>query len=193
MMMIIQKLNDYKKYSFEQKTILKGAFNKIDMEIRRIRGMIHEQKGFWIFKRHVYSREKLRDDLRYSKIIKILDNVNHLAITWNNHGILTGDGREFLNLKGEEITRELENIQNEIERRDPTWWEEIYEIFRDFTDFVRDHIPQFAVGFLMGFAKYPVLQPLVSLFLPSPQFSPAETKLLEQARDYIDVNTDGID
>jgi hypothetical protein len=45
----------------------------------------------------------------------------------------------------------------------------------------------------MGVAKYPVLQPLVSLFLPSPKFSSVETKLLEQAiENYTDINADAI-
>ncbi|MEA5620401.1 hypothetical protein VB711_21515 [Cronbergia sp. UHCC 0137] len=193
-MMIIQKINEYQKYSFEQKTILRGAFKKIDREIKRIRWMIYEQKGFWIFKNHVYSKETLFNELDDGKIVKILDNVEHLTMTWNRHGILTRDGIDFLNLKRDEITTELENIQNEIARRDPTWWEQIYGIFIDFTNFVRNHIPQFAIGFFMGVAKYPVLQPLVSLFLPSPNFSTAETKLLEQAiENYIDINADAID
>ena len=126
--------------------------------------MIYEQKGFWIFKNHIYSKETLFNELHYGKIVKILDNIDHLTMTWNRHGILTRDGIDFLNLKRDEITTELENIQDEIARRDPTWWEQIYSIFIDFTNFVRNHIPQFAIGFLMGVAKYPVLQPLVSLF-----------------------------
>lgn len=193
-MIVIQKINEYQKYSFEQKTILRGAFTKIDREIKRIRWMIYEQKGFWIFKSHVYSKETLFNELHYGKIIKILDNVDHLTMTWNRHGILTRDGIDFLNLKRDEITTELENIQNEIARRDPTWWEQIYSIFIDFTNFVRNHIPQFAIGFLMAVAKYQVFRPLVSLFLPSPQFSTDETKLLEQAiEDYVDINANVID
>jgi hypothetical protein len=192
-MMIIQKINEYQKYSFEQKTILRGAFTKIDREIKRIRWMIYEQKGFWIFKTHIYSKETLINELHYGKIVKILDNVEHLTMTWNGHGILTRDGIDFLNLKRKDILTELDNIHNEIARRDPTWWEQIYSVFIEFTNFVRNHIPQFAIGFLMGVAKYPVLQPLVSLFLPSPKFSSVETKLLEQAiENYTDINADAI-
>ncbi|MDM3851932.1 MAG: hypothetical protein PT119_18605 [Aphanizomenon gracile PMC627.10] len=188
-MIVIQKRNAYQKHTFEQKTLLRGAFNKIDLEIGRIRFMLKEQKGFLFFKSHVYSKETLFNELHHGKILKIVDNVNNLAVIWNRHGVLTRDGIKFFEFKHKEIHRELEKLQHEIEKRDGTWWEKISGAFREFISFIKEHIPQFAVGFLMEFAKYPALQPFISFLLPSPQLSSAETRLIEEAiGDYIDVN-----
>jgi hypothetical protein len=184
----LQRLNTYKSATFEQQTLLNGAFRKVGLEIERVRSMIHEQEGFWIFKKHVHSRDSLRNEIHHGKIVRILDNANNLAILWSKRGVLTHDNQNFFMLKCEEVYQKLEQLYTEVEKRDPTWWESVSETFRGFIEYVKARTPQFAIGFLMGVANfYPALQPLVSLFLPSP--SPDDIKLLEAARaDYIDID-----
>lgn len=185
---MLQRFNNYQTHTFEQKTLLAGAFRKIDLEIQRIKATLHEKKGFWIFKTHVCSKETLFNELHHGKILKILDNADNLAVIWNRHGVLTPDGMRFFQSKHSEIAGELVGLQDEIKRRDPTWWETVSGAFKEFIDFIRDNTPQFVIGFIMEVARYSALQPFVSLFLPNPKLSSDETQLLESAREtYIDV------
>ncbi|MBW4514736.1 MAG: hypothetical protein KME11_05875 [Timaviella obliquedivisa GSE-PSE-MK23-08B] len=134
-----------------------GAFKKVDLEIQRIRATIHEKQGFWLFKTHVYSKETLFSELHHGKILKILDNIDNLAVIWNRHGVLTPDGIKFFQLKHDEIYSELKKLQDEIKGRDPTWWEKVGGAFKEFVNFIRDNTPQFAIGFLMEVARHSAL------------------------------------
>lgn len=187
---MLQRFNNYQKHTFEQKTLLAGAFKKVALEIQRIKATIHEKQGFWIFKTHVYSKETLFNELHHGNILKILDNIDNLAVVWNRHSVLTSDGIKFFQLKHDEIYSELEELQDEIKRRDPTWWEEVGKAFQEFVSFIRANTPQFAIGLLMEVAGHSIFQPFISLFLPAnPKLSSNETQLLESAREnYIDVD-----
>jgi hypothetical protein len=192
---MLQRFNNYQTYTFEQETLLAGAFRKVALEIRRIRATIHEKQGFWLFKTHVYSKETLSNQLYHGKIRKILDNINALAIMWHGHGVLTPDTIKFFHLKHDEIHSELEKLQDEIQGRDPTWWEEVGGVFKAFVNFIRENKPQFAIYLLMEVtSRYPALRPFISLFLFNPKLSSDEVQLLETAREsYIDVNVRQVD
>jgi hypothetical protein len=48
---------------------------------------------------------------------------------WESYNQLTQDVKIHFNRKAGEVYQRLEQIQTEIERREPTWWEKVVSVF----------------------------------------------------------------
>jgi hypothetical protein len=105
---------------------LQNGFNKINAECDAIEGRIGARTGL-VFTRHQYSGDELMDAA--VRIESYIEKMNDDLEMWETADKLNQQAKLHFNRKAGEIYERLESLHFAIERRDPTWWEKVCEVF----------------------------------------------------------------
>ncbi|BAZ42631.1 hypothetical protein NIES4101_86000 [Calothrix sp. NIES-4101] len=127
---------------FEQKIDLEKKFSRVFSEIKRLESKINKKQGFWFFETHIYSQEDLFNSEHHSKIDSITEKIGSDVISWNRFGQLTEEARYIYEIKRDEVQFDLERVDDIIAQREPTWWEQVESLFKDFIVKVQTNMPQ---------------------------------------------------
>lgn len=118
-----------------------NRFRPVKREIRAIKRKIDMKEG-WIFKKHVYTKEELLNSEHFSKIYSITQKIGDDIQNWYNAGRLSEMEEEIYYLKRNEIEEDLEDLKDEIEYRESTWWENFNTAISDFIVVVMFNLPK---------------------------------------------------
>ncbi len=119
---------------------MKAKFRPILREIKALERKIDKKEGL-IFVNHKYTVEELLDSEHHRKIHSYADKIGDDITRWFNEGKLSDTEEEMYHLKRSEVEDELEDINDQIENREPTWWEEIKDIMVEYVVIIMDKMP----------------------------------------------------
>lgn len=119
-------------------------FGLAEREIGRLSSKIHLQKGAWFFKKHIYSVEELLESEHYDKIFAICEKIGDDVVNWHRHGKLSQEGFDTYQRERDNIRRQLNLLNKEIQNRIPTGWENFLSIFEGFVVIVMKVLPTVA-------------------------------------------------
>ena len=106
---------------------IQNGFTKINAECDAIEDKIQIRTGF-VFVKHQYSSEELYEAMK--RIESFVEKMRDDLEEWEAVKKLPDQAKIIFNNKAEEIYRRLESLHFEIERREPTWWEKVQNVFR---------------------------------------------------------------
>lgn len=133
--------------------ILKRRFKKVYYEINCIKIKIHKQEGFWIFKSHIYTIEELLNSEHHRKIYALTEKIGDDANNWYKVGKLSEEGRNTYDQQRDDVHEKLDDVNLEIQNRQPTWWEEVKGTLIKFIKIVIDNMPELKRNFLENLAN----------------------------------------
>lgn len=112
--------------------IFDKKFKKIYKEITSLSEKIDEKKGYLFFKSHVYSQDELLNSKHHDKIESISEKIGDDANNWAKNGEL--DETDRINYSDNKVKteRKLEDVNDLIEERKPTWWDGVKTQFAEF-------------------------------------------------------------
>ncbi len=128
-------------------------FKPAEREISRLREKITMTRNkFGLFKVHKFSVEELYQHL--SKIGSIIEKIGDDISQWEASEQLTYFEKSlYMKYRGD-IDIKLHELEKMIEDRDPTFWEEIFELFISRITQIMEYLPEFMVfslpRFLLG-------------------------------------------
>jgi hypothetical protein len=120
---------------------MKAKFNPVFREMRALRRKIHQQEG-WIFVEHRYTQEELLESEHHRKIYSYTDKIGDDIEHWYREGRLSEREEEAYYLLRDRVEEELEEINDEIARREPTWWESFQDAAASFVRSVMENLPE---------------------------------------------------
>ena len=123
----------------EEKMNLK--FRPIFRELKSLRRKINKKEGI-IFTSHIYSIDELLNSTHHQKIDSFSQKIGDDVKNWYNKNKLTKMEEEVYYFKRKEIEQELDEINEEIEEREPTWWEKIKEPSIAFVKRIMNNLPE---------------------------------------------------
>lgn len=115
-------------------------FRSVHREIDQIRSKIDLKTGI-IFTSHIYSQEELLKSDHHQKIYSICEKIGSDVDNWYNQGKLNEDEEHEYYEEREEIEDELNNINIQIQQREPTWWESAKGALNNFVAIVMKTMP----------------------------------------------------
>jgi len=129
-----------------------AKFRPVFREIKALERKIYKKEGL-IFTRHIYSVDELLNSEHHRRIYsyteKIGDDIQH----WYDQGKLSEDEEEYYYLKRNEVEDELEDINTQIEEREPTWWENLQGVIIEFVTVIMNNMPESLKRTLLGGVK----------------------------------------
>ena len=78
----------------EDATSLYQKFRHVHCEIDYIRAKIHQKRGFWFFKSHIYSVDELLESPHHARIYTITAKIGDDAGNWYKCGQLSKEGKK---------------------------------------------------------------------------------------------------
>jgi len=139
--------------------IFRVKFEKAEFAIDDLRLMIAEQRGVWIFRRHVYSREALLKAPQFDRVYTVCEKIGSDVLAWHAASAFPPAAGEPYRKARTRIARRLNTVRQEIRQRQATSIERFLEFFDGFVTAVVDLLPtlgklaKMAVNVLVG---YPV-------------------------------------
>jgi len=125
-------------------------FKPAEREISRLREKIKMKRNkFGLFKVHKFTIEELYQHL--SKIGSIIAKIGDDISQWETSEQLTYFEKSLYMKYREDIDIRLHELEKIIEDRDPTFWEEIFELFSSRITQIMEHLPEFMVSSLPRF------------------------------------------
>ncbi len=125
-----------------------NKFKPAFRELEYLGLMAFKQKGFWIFKSHVFTINELLESPHFSKIDstveKIGDDVNH----WHERGQLSFFDKQFYWENKTILDDEVHLLRVAIIERQPTWWENFHDAFDDFFNLIMSKLPELGSALL---------------------------------------------
>jgi chromosome segregation ATPase len=106
---------------------LQNGFNKIASECNEIEDRINARTGM-IFIRHEYTADDLLEAT--NRIESFVEKMENDLEDWEAANKLTQQVRQIFNKKAGEVCQRLESLHQMIERRQPTWWEVVCDVFK---------------------------------------------------------------
>lgn len=134
----------------QQKIDLEKKFARVYKEINVISSKIGQKQGFWIFETHVHSQESLLNSEHHYKIDSITEKIGDDVVNWNNNNQLSKEGRKCYEKEKNLVIEKLENVNEIIANREPTWWEQVMHIFTDFIVLIEQNMPDVALRLFGG-------------------------------------------
>ncbi|RLA72942.1 MAG: hypothetical protein DRG24_01565 [Epsilonproteobacteria bacterium] len=149
---------------------MQRKFKPAFIELNKLESKILKIKGF-ILTWHVHSIEELLQSTHHQKVYAITAQIGTDVSNWNDAGNLTKEEREVYFAEREALEDKLSLLNQEIEEREPTWWESVKDIFIDFNSMIVSNLPMVTASrmpvvmkiFLLPFKK------MAELIKPSPK------------------------
>ncbi len=116
-------------------------FRPVFRELKYIERKIYKKEG-WIFIEHKYTIEELLNSEHHNKIDSYTEKIGDDITRWFDAGKLGEVEEEHYYLKRTEVEDKLEDINYQIEDREPTWWEEVKYAMKEYIVVVMDHMPE---------------------------------------------------
>jgi hypothetical protein len=128
-------------------------FKPAEREISRLREKITMTRHkFGLFKVHKFSLEELYQHL--SKIGSIIEKIGDDISQWETSEQLTYFEKSLYMKYRSDVEIKLHELEKMIEDRDPTFWEEIFDLFTSRITQIMEYLPEFMVfslpRFLLG-------------------------------------------
>jgi hypothetical protein len=117
-------------------------------ELGYLRRMAFQQKGFWIFKSHVFGVTELLDSPHFSKIDSIVEKIGDDVNHWLKHDQLSFFDKQFYWENKTILDDEVHQLKIEIIERQPTWWESFHDAFDEFFSLMMNKLPELSFPFL---------------------------------------------
>lgn len=128
-------------FDTDGESVFSSKFKKVFKEMKAIEKKIHKTKG-WIFKIHIYSQDELFDSEHFDKIFAITEKIGDDAQRWYDEGNLDKEEQRYYSINREKVEDTLEDINDEIANREPTWWEKFKENMQEFATKVMRNLPK---------------------------------------------------
>ena len=126
----------------DQREYLEQAFIRIDRELTEFERKIERIVG-WIFKRHQFTRDELKESPHIAKIESITRKVQDDLHNWSVTGMLSLRIKSTYNTNAESIHQRLDSLILRIESRKNTKAEMIGNVLREFGLFLRSTLLPF--------------------------------------------------
>ena len=120
---------------------MKTKFRPVFRELKSLERKIYKKEG-WFFVEHKHTIEELLDSEHHHKINSYTEKIGDDIQRWFDEGKLGEVEEEMYYLKRTEVEDDLEDINLQIEEREPTWWEEVKGTMREFVVMVMDNMPE---------------------------------------------------
>jgi hypothetical protein len=147
---LINNTREQKKENIkEDHSYLKAAFTKINNNIDNLFEMKDEIKGFLFFKTHKYTAEQLLSSTEYKRIKSYIGKIEDDIQRWKQAGKLPFSLRNTYNVNRELLVERLDDLQDAIENREPTWWESVQNFFIKILAFIAEHLPALWNGLMI--------------------------------------------
>lgn len=130
--------------------IFERKFRIAHREIELIRGKIHEKKGLLFFKTHIYTKEELANSSHHQRIYSVTKKIGDDARQWQARGKLSAATQRAYGEHRDTLEAALHEINLEIARREPTWWERTKGAFEGFVVWVMQNLPTLKSVFLLA-------------------------------------------
>ncbi|GHU26270.1 hypothetical protein FACS1894164_17150 [Spirochaetia bacterium] len=148
--LVVYNAREQKKENIEEDhSYLKAAFLKINDNIDDLFEMKDQIKGFLIFKTHKYSVEQLLNSTQYRRIKSYIGKIEDDIQRWKQAGELTFSLRNTYNVNRDLLIDRLEDLEEAIENREPTWWESVQNFFIKILAFIAEHLPALWNGLMI--------------------------------------------
>ena len=118
-----------------------AKFRPVFRELKSLERKIYKKEG-WIFVEHVYTIEKLLDSKHHHKINSYTEKIGDDIQRWFDEGKLGEAEEEYYYLKRNEVEDELEDINGQIEDREPLWWEKVKGVMLKYVVVIMDNMPE---------------------------------------------------
>jgi hypothetical protein len=115
--------------------------------------MKDELKGFWIFKSHKYSSKEIFKSPQFNRIESISGKIADDITNWQKNGKLDIATRNVYNVNRDLLENRIRKLEDEIERREPTWWDKVKDFFRYFINFIMTILPRLVFKLLSNVAE----------------------------------------
>lgn len=120
---------------------MRAKFRPVFRELKSLERKIYKKEGL-IFVEHKYTIDELLDSEHHHRIYSYTDKIGDDIQNWFDEGKLGEVEEEHYYLKRAEVEDELEDINAQIEEREPTWWEDVKGTMRKFVVTVMDNMPE---------------------------------------------------
>lgn len=125
----------------DEAALFHRKFKSVHAEIRILHDKVHLQDGWWIFKTHVYTLEELLRSPHHHKISAMTRKLGDDAENWYKVGEISEIGRSAYYAGRENIRDRLQEVEETIRTRKPTWWEGARVAIADFLERVASNMP----------------------------------------------------
>ena len=116
-------------------------FKKVHREIEVIRSKINQQQGFFVFKSHTYSVDELLESKHHRKIDSITGQIGSDVMKWCDNGAMSDADKESYQEHIDDVEEELNDINESICNRQPTWWEKCSGALTAFVRLIVSNMP----------------------------------------------------
>lgn len=120
---------------------MRAKFRPVFRELKSLERKIYKKEGL-IFLEHKYTIDELLDSEHHHRIYSYTDKIGDDIQNWFDEGKLGEAEEEHYYLKRAEVEDDLEDINAQIEEREPTWWEDVKGTMRKFVVIVMDNMPE---------------------------------------------------
>jgi hypothetical protein len=115
--------------------------------------MTDELKGFWIFKSHKYTGEEILKSSQYETIISTSGKIASDIGNWQKSGKLDFSTKVVYNVNRDFLEDRLIDLDVQIKKREPTWWESVKTFFAKIINYIRTVLPRLIFKFLADVAE----------------------------------------
>lgn len=116
-------------------------FSKVHREIEAINTKVYAQEGFWFLRSHTYSIDELLESKHHSRIDSITGKIADDVKNWHENGKFTFIDEMKYKMSRDEIETKLNELNQSICNRQPTWWEKVKKPFEEFVHFIIENMP----------------------------------------------------
>lgn len=127
-----------------------SKFKPVERELTRLREKIGvTRRKLGLFKVHKFTREEL--DQHLSKIESFVEKIGDDVSQWETSEQLTFFEKSLYMKYRNDIQSRLQDIEAMIEDRNPTFWEDVFSLFTNYTSRIMEYLPEFMVNSLPRF------------------------------------------
>ncbi len=125
----------------DEAAVFHRKFKPVHHEIRALQDKVHLKDGWLIFKSHVYSLEELLRSPHHHKINALTRKIGDDAEHWYKVGEISEVGRGAYYSERANVRDRLNEVEQDIRMRRPTWWEGSRAVIAAFLERVSDNMP----------------------------------------------------
>jgi hypothetical protein len=165
----VSNVKDQRKENIkEDHSYLEAAFRKINSNINTLFDMKDQIKGILFFKTHKYTADQLLTSTQYERIRSYIEKIEDDIQRWKQSGTLSFSLRNTYNVNRDLLIERLEDLQEAIASREPTWWESVQNFFIKIFSFIVEHLRPLWNGLMLAaesLKKHPIFGPPARILL----------------------------
>lgn len=135
---------------YSQLEKIRGQFKNLENSLFDIKKKLLKKEGFWIIKWHVFDQEQLLNDAVFAKIDAFVGVISSNIESWLEYNSISQEFMFHYNSMRDTLEQKIDNLKNEIIKRDPTFWEAISDGFKGFFKFLISKLPKIVIRYLTG-------------------------------------------